>query len=61
MGNIENYFNDIDNKTWKTKKIKYLTNKDEMIKFIWLNLIYKIDRKRFIDFFWKDILVLFYD
>jgi len=59
MWDLNDYYDDIDNQTWKNKKIKYLAIKDEMIKFIWLNLIYKIDRDRFINLFWKDIIVFF--
>jgi hypothetical protein len=56
MGDNEDYYKDIDNWNSINKKIKYLDIKDQMIKFIWLNLIYKIDRINFNEFFWKDIV-----
>jgi len=59
--NLKDYYSDINNNEWNNKKIKYLSLKDEMIKFIWLNLIYKIDRNKFIELFGTDILNVFKD
>lgn len=59
LWNLENYYEDIDNKSFINKKIKFLSKKDEMIKFIWLNLIYGIDKNKFFILFWEDIWKIF--
>lgn len=56
MWTNKEYYSDIDNWTYKIQKIKYLTSRDQMIKFIWLNLIYGLDIIKFKEEFWVNIL-----
>ena len=56
MWTNEEYYHDLDQNTSKIKKIKYLSTRDQMIKFIWLNLIYGLDIQKFKEAFWVNIL-----